>query len=171
MSLEFDLLRSEATVELGILTLPEVGPPPSDARIGVRLFPTGRIAASLENAEGRLLGFGIEHLSEVAATFQDQPLYGWEFFDPPDSNMGWLGRLSVDFRTGTAGMTHTLHLFLEDAEQRFDLCFWFDELEILAPQGPLSLDSFIANGKRWWDGLHAGDPRTAGSGIQPLKKT
>jgi hypothetical protein len=171
LSLDFDLIRRAATIELSILTLPEEGPTPADARIELRLFPVGRVAASLASRDGKVTTFGIEQLSEIAATFGSQPIYGWEFFDPPSQNVAaCLGRLSLDFRAGATGMTHTLHLFQENAERRFDVCFWFDELEVRAVDGQISLDTLIAGGKRWWDAVFAGDPRTAGSGIQPLKK-
>jgi hypothetical protein len=32
----------------------------------------------------------------------------------------------------------------------------------------IALDDFAAGGVRWWDGLYANDPRTAGHGIAPL---
>jgi hypothetical protein len=82
----------------------------------------------------------------------------------------WEGRLSLDWRTGPDGLSHTLELFQESAgEQILDLRFWFDELRIADPvQNEIAFDDFVSRGVRWWDALYAGDPRTAGHGIVPL---
>jgi hypothetical protein len=37
-----------------------------------------------------------------------------------------------------------------------------------APVEEFALEEFAAGGVRWWDGLYANDPRTAGHGIAPL---
>jgi hypothetical protein len=65
-------------------------------------------------------------------------------------------------------------MLFQDAgsERNLGLLVWFDDLEIRDSDGALvALDQFIADGKRWWDALRAGDPRTAGRGIVPLGKT
>lgn len=44
-----------------------------------------------------------------------------------------------------------------------------DELRVFTPEHEeIALDDFAAAGVRWWDGLYANDPRTAGHGIAPL---
>ena len=56
------------------------------------------------------------------------------------------------------------------APRHLDLRVWFRYLSIHTPVGDsISLADFVASGVRWWDGLHAGDPRTSGSGILPLR--
>ncbi len=81
------------------------------------------------------------------------------------------GHLSLDFRAEGTSLNHTLHLFQEDRQQKLDVCVWFDQLDVRdRSSNALSLDEVIAGGKRWWDGLHSGDPRTRTSGIHPLKK-
>ena len=46
---------------------------------------------------------------------------------------------------------------------------WWDEITVTGPEGDeIPFDEFTAAGVRWWDGLHAGDPRTEGHGIYVL---
>jgi len=172
LALDFDLVRRTAVIELAVLTLPEHGPPPQGTQIDLRVFPVGRVAASLVERDGRIKRFGIEDLTDVVRSLGGQPIYGWEFFNPPAANLAdWSNRPSLDFRAGATGLTHTLHLFQESGQGKLDLCLWFDEIELRdAAAHELSIDAVTAGGKRWWDGVFAGDPRTSGSGIQPLKK-
>jgi hypothetical protein len=52
--------------------------------------------------------------------------------------------------------------------RHLDLCVWFDELEVRRPDGTVvPPEEFAAGGRRWWDGMYAGDRRTAGHGIFP----
>jgi len=172
LSFDLDLARRVAIIGLSALTLPEEGPPSDDARIELRLLPAGRITAALVDSEGRVRSFGIERLSDVVRDFGGQPIYGWEFFDPPSIHMtAGSGHLSLDFRAQGTSLNHTLHLFQEDRPQKLDVCVWFDQLDVRdRSSNALSLDEVIAGGRRWWDGLHSGDPRTRASGIHPLKK-
>ena len=100
-----------------------------------------------------------------------QLVYGWEFLDvPPEKGFDlWADRISVDQRWEPDGMTHTLDLF-QEGSGHLDLRIWFDDLRISDPQGnEISFAEFTAGGRRWWDALHAGDPRAGGHGIVPLK--
>jgi hypothetical protein len=46
---------------------------------------------------------------------------------------------------------------------------WWDEITVTGPEGDeIPFDEFTAAGRRWWDGLYAGDPRTADGGISLL---
>ena len=171
-ALDLDLVLKVAVVELGVWTLPEQGPPPQEAWIELRVFPLGRLIASFVSSDSRIKRLSIEELPDVVRSFGGQPIYGWEFFDPPSSNLvTWSERLSLDFRAGQTGLTHTLHLFQDSGREKLDVCLWFDEVEVRDTSGrETPIDAVIANGKRWWDGVFSGDPRTSGSGIQPLKK-
>jgi hypothetical protein len=172
LALDFHLVNRKATVELRVLALPEEGRPPEDTRIDLLLFPVGRVAASIVGSDGGVKQVGIGDLGDLVRSVGGQPIYGWEFFDPPPGNLAdWSNRLSLDFRAGEAGLSHTLHLFQESTQGKLDICLWFDEIEIRDPDGrELAIAGVIAGGKRWWDGVFSGDPRTSGSGIQPLKK-
>jgi hypothetical protein len=169
LNLELDVLRRLATVELNVLTLPEEGPAPQDALMGLWLSPVGRVAATLASGAGQIERTRIEDLSEVVRAFGGLPIYGWEFFDS-EASLGFEG-LSLDCSFADGGLDHTLHLFQESGRGKLDVQLWFDGLQIRDAVGhDVSIDTFIAGGKRWWDGVFSGDPRTNGSGIQPLKK-
>jgi hypothetical protein len=105
-------------------------------------------------------------------SFKGLPVYGWEFLDRPEADnfVNWSDRLSLDWRSEPNGVSHTLDLFQDGGSRHLDLRIWFDELRILTPERQeVAFDDFTAAGIRWWDGLHAGDQRTAGYGIYPGK--
>jgi hypothetical protein len=164
-------------VTLAVLTLQEEGLSPEDNRVLLVLQPVGRIAASLRHGlwndpSAPVEQFTIDQLSEIVRSFGQLPIYGWEFFDVPESGpfSQWSDRLSLDVRRGTDACSHTLDLFQDDAGRRIlDLRLWFERLEVRDPRGAvIPLDRFAADGRRWWDALHRGNSRTAGSGIIPL---
>lgn len=167
-----------AAVTLAVLALPEGGgPAPEDPRVQLILQPVGRIAASLrhgnwDDATARVELFHLERLAEIVASFEQQPVYGWEFLDVPDEDdfAKWEDRLSLDWRSQPGGTAHTLDLFQEwGGSRHLDLRFWFDELHVFGPdRREIAFDDFTAAGVRWWNGLHADDPRTEGHGIVPL---
>jgi len=152
------------------------GPPPADARVQLILGPVGRLAASLRNgrwddAHAAVEEFPLDRLLEVVMSFKGPPVYGWEFVDRPEADKfaTWNDRLSLDWRAGPDGMSHTLDLLQEGYDRHLDLRIWFDELRVFTPEHEeISLDDFAPGGVRWWDGLYADDPRTAGHGIAPL---
>lgn len=168
-----------AAVTLGVLALPsDDGPEPADTRRVLLLGSVGRIAASLRNgrwddADAPVETFALDGLRDVVTGFAQQTIHGWSFLDvPADETFDrWSDRLSLDWRAEPAGLTHTLDLFQGSAEgpaRHLELRIWFDELRIFEPDGTeLPFDEFTAAGVRWWDALKAGDPRTAGHGIQP----
>jgi hypothetical protein len=169
-----------ASVTLAVLALPaDDGPASEDPRVQLILQPVGRVAASLRHgiwndAEAGVEAFEVERLEEVAASFEQQPIYGWSFLDVPEEDdfASWKGRLSLDWRAEPGGAAHTLDLFQEaasDVSRHLDLRIWFDEVRIFGPdRSEVAFDDFTAAGLRWWDGLHDDDPRTAGHGIVPL---
>ena len=86
-------------------------------------------------------------------------------FEPPAES-------SLDLTlSGPGGLLHNLMLFQEGGtNDELDLRIWFDELTVRRPDGePIPLKEFSAGGRRWWDALHNGDPRTAGSEIVSAK--
>ena len=168
--------RRGAALTFAVLALPEDdAPPEEDRRRQFVLQPVGRVAASLRNgrwddADAPAEPFPLEQLLDVVMSFQGVPVYGWDFFDRPDEDSfeGWSDRLSLDWRSEPGGLSHTLDLFQDGGSRHLDLRIWFDDLRIFTPdRQEVSLDDFTAAGKRWWDGLYAGDPRTTGCGIFP----
>ena len=124
-----------------------------------------------DDAGAAVEAFGLDRLLEVVMSFKGMPIYGWEFVDRPETDKfaTWSDRLSLDWRSGPDGMSHTLDVFQEGYDRHLDLRIWFDELRVFTPEHEeIALDDFAAGGVRWWDGLYANDPRTAGHGIAPL---
>gem|GEM_PF-1078728 len=170
---------SEATIVVRVLTLPADGPEPEDRVRCLRCRPIARVAASLRHGlwndeTARVEPLTLDQFSGVVASRVSQ-VYGWKFLDPPESSWeGWRKRLSLDVRLGDRS-EHVLDMFkagLTDPERHLDFRIWFDELEVFDQAGaPISLQDFADGGTRWWDGLYAGDPRTQGHGIGPLRAT
>jgi hypothetical protein len=174
---EVDAEHRAASLTFAVLTLPaDDGPPPQDDRVQLVLGPVGRLAASLRNGSSDDAGapveeFAIDQLLEVVMSFKGLAVYGWEFLDRPerDNFNEWSDRLSLDWRSAPGGLSHTLDLFQAGHDRHLDLRIWFDEMRVFTPEyEEITLDEFAAGGVRWWDGLYANDPRTAGHGIAPL---
>ena len=177
LGVEVNPARRIAAATFRVLTLPVDGPPPEDSRVQILFRPVGRIVASLRNgrwddAAAEVVPFEVTDLLPVVQRFGGRPIYGWEFFDVHDKELSrWGQRLSLDWRSGSDGVSRSVTVFQESArhaDQHLDVCIWFDELEVRRPDGSvLSLEEFAAGGKRWWDAMYAGDKRTQGAGIIP----
>jgi len=164
LGLAVDMSRLAIGIELEPLRLPQE----DQGQIGLRLFPIGRLAASLVERGVTTKDLTVDQLSAAVASFGGRPIYGWEFFNPPSSSLNsWLDRLSLDVPGDPRSLNHCLHLFQETRERSLDVGIWFAEL---ASTGPRSLDDIAAAGKRWWDAVAAGDTGTAESGIHSLKR-
>ena len=173
---EVDEDRKVAAATFSVLTLPEQGNPPEDARVQFVFSPVGRIAVSLRlgrwnDTTAEVVKLSVEELLSAVQSFGGSPIYGWEFFDVHDKNFPrWSDRLSLDWRNGGDGLAHSITLFQEGKDRHIDICLWFDSFVMRDARGrELSLDDFIAGGKRWWDALYRGDSRTSEQGIFPLK--
>src|SRR5262249_50562206 len=152
--------RRLAAATFGVLTLPVDGPPPDDSRMQLLFRPVGRGAASLRNGlwndeAAEVVSFPLSELLGLVQSFGGQPIYGWEFFDLHEKELPkWASRLSLDWRSGSDGLSHSISVFQEGASpaRHLDLCVWFDELEIRRPNGAVvPLQEFAAGGRRWWD--------------------
>ena len=170
---------AQALVDLVVLTLPEVGPEPDlEGRfVSFNLVQVGRVVASLR--EGRwddegaaVTAFDLDDLDQVVGGFGVQPLYGWHFFDAPDTTWQRLGdRVSLDVSIQGGAHDHTLDLFQESGagpSRHLDVRLWFGGLRAFGrDRRELALEEVAAGGQRWWDALYRGDPRTQGHGIVP----
>ena len=175
LGFEVDADRRLAAATFEVLTLPEPGPAPDDRRVQFVFHPVGRVAASLRNgrwddSEASIVPFSINDLLTVVQSFKGLPIYGWEFIDTHNKELEkWGDRLSLDWTSGSDGVSHSITVFQDSEDRILDLCVWFDDLVIRNPaRSTIPLDTFIAAGKRWWDALYAGDERTRGRGITPL---
>jgi hypothetical protein len=167
-----------AGVTFRVLALSEAGSEPSDRRVQFRFSPVGRVAASLreghwDDATAPVVPVALEALLPTVQSFGGLPIYGWEFFDCHERDLPRLAnRLSLDWTSGTDGLSHSISLFQDGGNRILDLYLWFDSLEIRDPEDrPIPLASFIAAGKRWWDAFYAGDERTKGHGMVPLRNS
>lgn len=173
ISLEVDPERRLAWATFLVLSLPEEGPPPDDRRVLLLFSPVGRVAASLrhgrwDDRDARVETFTVEWLPAVAQSFQTS-IYGRQFLDVPEAEYfsRWSDRLSLDFRSDTDGLSHTIDLSQDGGlERSLDIRLWFDDLVIRSPdRREISIDEFIAGGRRWWDAWSRDDPRTQDAGI------
>jgi hypothetical protein len=176
LGFEVDPERRIAAATFRVLTLPEVGPSPDDRRVQFLFRRVGRVAASLRNGrwddpDAPVLPFALPDLLSVVQSFGGLSLYGWEFIDVHAKELAkWGDRLSLDWTSGDDGRSHSITVFQEPGNRILDLCVWFDELELRDPERRIiSIDDFIAAGKRWWDAFFAGDERTKGYGMVPGK--
>jgi hypothetical protein len=176
LGLEVSSRQRIAAAPFGVLSLPVTGPSPVGYSVQMLFRPVGRVVVSLrdgrwDDAGAAVLPVTIEDLLPIFQSFHCQPIYGWEFFDVHDKGLArWGNRVSLDWRSGSDGVAHSITLFQEGAARHLDLCVWFDELEVREPDGKaMSLEQFVANGKRWWDAFYSGDECTNGHGLFPLK--
>ena len=167
--------RCIAAATLAVLTLPEDGPSPADRRRQFRFSPVGRVVASLRNGTWDddslpAEAFTIEQLLPMVQSFGGCPIYGADFMDSETGFSRWSGRLSFDFTCDSRATEHSITLCQEEGFERvLHIRLWFRDLQIRDALGnEIALDEFIAGGKRWWDGLRSGDPRTEGFGISLL---
>ena len=119
-----------------------------------------------------IVDYGMGNLRSVAQALKKAaPEAEVAIVDRPEANnfAAWSDRLSLDWRSEPGGLEHTLDLFQEGYDRHLDLRIWFDELRVFTPEHEeIALQDFMVGGVRWWDGLYANDPRTAGHGIAPL---
>jgi len=106
----------------------------------------------------------------VVQSFGGLPIYGWEFFDTADVEVQrWGDRLSLDWRVGADGTSHSVRFFQEGVDRHLDLIVWFDEFVVRDSAGfEISIPEFVGAGKRWWDAFNSDDPRTQGLGMSRL---
>jgi hypothetical protein len=177
LGIDVDQTGDRAAVFVEALTLPAEGPAPQDTAAALVLTGVSRIAASLRHgwwndADAEIEQVALADLDTVVRSFGGCPIYGWEFIDPPEESWAsWRDRLSLDTALSSEPAPHVLDLFQEGGSgnrRHLDLRVWFRDLHIMRRTGEhIALQEFIDGGLRWWDGLHAGDPRTDGKGIVP----
>jgi hypothetical protein len=172
--------RRQIALAFDVLALPDGSNDSGCERVSVVLVDVHRCVAShrrgrWDDASAEVLPCGQAELPDVVRAFGGSAVYGWEFFDTPEEHWRrWSKRLSFDEQWAPGSGAHSLDLFkegqVEGADQHLDFRAWFDRLEVYSEDGrAIDLEDFAAAGKRWWDAMYAGDKRTAGAGIFPLK--
>jgi len=176
--LNLDVQARRASLLLSVLSLPADGPAPANTPVIVTLEGVSRIAASLRNGwwneeDAEVVPLGLEDLETVVRSFGGCQIYGWEFLDPPEESWAyWQRRCSLDVQFGEQASPHVVEVFQAGGapDRHLDLRVWFNRIAIGTREGrQITLVDFIAGGLRWWDALAAGDPRTHGAGIYPVR--
>lgn len=172
---EYEAQRNLVGLTFSVLTLPDDdAPEPADARRQFILTDVGRIAAALRDARwndttAHTIPFEASDLLAIVQSFGGRPIYGWQFINKEDNAFNeWKNRLSLDIKMDFGSLDNRLMLFQEGAttNRHLDLWIWFGGLLIRDANGrTITCEEFIAGGKRWWDGMYAGDSRTSGHGI------
>ncbi|ADE53350.1 hypothetical protein [Coraliomargarita akajimensis] len=178
LGMEWSPEKSLVWSTFSVLTLPEVGPEPEDRRVVLSFENVGRIAMSYRKGfwndyEAEVIRIKENEILEVIQSFGGQPIYGWEFINTEENELAkWEEKLSLEILNPTGSTTNRISLFQEGATEskHLDIWIWFESFRILNPQTEeISVSDFTEGGKRWWDALHAGDPRTDNHGIIPGK--
>ena len=175
LGLSVDTEGARAAATLAVLSLPESGPAPEDRRVQLLMQPVGRIAASYRQGRwnddtASVLPLTLAELERLTVE-RTMPVYGWDFLNQEERDpvATWPQPLSLDVTLDADACSISLDLH-HDTDNFLAVRLWFDDFRILTPnRGQLELSAFIQGGRRWWDGLHSGDPRTEGFGIVPLK--
>jgi hypothetical protein len=170
---EYDAGRNLVATTFAVLTLPDdESPEPTDRRRQIIFSNVGRIVARLCEArsEAPPIPFAINDLLAVVQSFGGQPVYGWQFINPEAPGFEcWPHRPSLLLEPPGGSLENRIALFQEGGDRDLDLWIYFEDLSIRDPLGAtISIAEFTAGGRRWWDALHAGDPRTQGRGIVPI---
>ena len=160
---------------LSVLTLPDdSSPEPEDPRRQIILTEIGRLAGVLTERQAPrgaaiVQPFQASDLLSVVQSFGGQPVYGWDLINGDDHGFTkWRRRLSLDYRPRDGSLDNRIFLFQGEVsdDRTLDLWIWFSRLIVRDRTGvEIPLETFTADGKRWWDALYAHDPRTEGHGI------
>jgi hypothetical protein len=171
--------RSESIVLLlHVLSAPECGPVDPDTRRMLVLSEPSRVRVLLRRDR---IGLGadepavpladLESVDEFLASLSwSGSMYGWRFLDEPELIDDWPALLSLDLGLASGPASHSLYWFNEcGREEDGDQVAYciegvveFERLRVLRADGtPVALEDFVADGERWWSGLHTGDPRVA----------
>jgi hypothetical protein len=177
LGLSVDLENGRAAATLAVLGLAESGPPPDDRRVQLLMQPLGRIAVSYRSGRwndesAEVLPITVEDLEKITIE-RPTSVYGWGFInrEAKEPIAGWRQPLSLDVVLDKDACAISLDL-QHDTDKFLGVRLWFDRFRLFTPnRAEIDMAAFIAAGKRWWEGLYSGDPRTEGFGIYPLNRS
>lgn len=176
LSIRLDQAGAWCDLFLHVLALPETGPLDPDARRIVRLTMPGRVSILLRRDRLGQDGYGpvipVSGLDAVEDFFASLSwsgsMYGWEFLDDPSLTRDWPTRPSLTVEIRPEAAPHSLYWFNECGRAEGDTsgayliegAVTFEDLDVMrADATPQRLDEFIADGQRYWQGLHNRDQR------------
>ncbi|MEU8006301.1 hypothetical protein AB0B66_34525 [Catellatospora sp. NPDC049111] len=164
---------------LHVLAMPEEGPIDADTRRALVFTGVSLMRVLLRRDRTRTASRDYGHPIELAdadaadaflaSVSRSDPMYGWRFLDDPELTRDWPATASL-MLAGTGPATHTMYWFCEcareepggDTEYCIEGDIHFQRLSVERADGsPVPLASFAADGRRWWHGLHSGDPRVS----------
>lgn len=168
---------STVDVLLHVLGLPEYGPISPDSRRVLQLTNPSTLrfllrTNTLESPTDQSPAIPLRDMGAVEDFFASLSwggsMYGWTFFDDEALTGDWPNEpsLTVEVREEAAG--HTFYWFNECAQGERDdtrsYCIEgtiaFDDVRVLdADGGEVPLETFIADGERFWTALHERDER------------
>jgi hypothetical protein len=177
--LSFDTDAAEARLLVEVLALPETGPLEWDPRRVLVMSGVASIEvilrADLDDRLGPVLP--MESLGALEKFFtslgQADAMYGWKFIDRRDVGEDWDVPASLSAMSSEPqAASHTLHWFTECGRpgpkqdwERFYLqgVIRFGNLRVERADARLvSLEEFVADGRRWWDAFEGRDSRLSG---------
>jgi hypothetical protein len=161
---------------LQVLALPQSGPLDSDCRRILRLLTPSEVKVLLRHEHLLPHGLGpvipLPDLDAVESFFASLKwggsMYGWQFFDNPDSDKHWPPEPSLTIRLAPKPAPHTFYWFNECGREEngkakgylFQGIVTFKDLVILrADRTAIPIDEFISDGRRAWDAMYARDER------------
>ncbi|MEU8609270.1 hypothetical protein AB0C29_14830 [Actinoplanes sp. NPDC048791] len=168
---------------LHVFSVPEYGPVDPDTRRMLVLSEPSRVQVLLRRDRLGADAYGpvvplpdLQSVDEFLASLSwSGSMYGWRFLDAPELIDDWPDLLSLDLGLASTPARHSLYWFNEcGREEDGDQVAYciegvveFERLRVLRADGTsVALEDFVADGKRWWSGLHTGDPRV---GIEAQK--
>ncbi|HEX6590056.1 MAG TPA: hypothetical protein VF039_13710 [Longimicrobiales bacterium] len=176
LGITIDPALRTASICLHALTLPD-DTGPSGTELEVRLIGVTRAAFSIRDGNwtdrsAPVVSISQEEISEIVDSFGHLPIYGDNFLDSDNKWLKeWGDRLSLNWILAAGESSpHSFDFFQEGHDRHLDARIWFETIVFLDRNGvEVRLDDLVQAANRWWAGMRAGDPRTASSGIAPLK--
>jgi hypothetical protein len=177
LDLALDLVLKSARITFEVFCISDKGEVPSDRRIVIHLKAISRISASLRHYDKnekfiRTEKFDINNLEKIVKSFGGGGVYGTNFIrSGNDSLPAWAENVSLELSLGDDEGDYMIDLFQWNDSRKLDFRIWFNSLIIkkASNEEKISVDDFIAGGKRWWEAFNRNDPRTRGFGMFPLK--
>ncbi len=175
LDLEFNPSSRLAMASFKVLTLPPESFPPEDSTVHLSFYSINRLVGiykngKWDNKEAEIISLDVNGLSSTIRSFGGLPVYGWEFAENVTDISETFEKVSFEFNTNEKN-SYKLRLFQASSSQYFEMHLWFNDLTVKDfNSNSLSLEEFIAGGKRFWEAVHKKDFRIQGYGIHPLKE-
>jgi hypothetical protein len=179
LDIEFNHVKNLVGITIEPVALGINGKVPEDNRVQIILKPVGKFIITLRNGNWKdeitkIIKFKPEQISKIFEEVRGCPIYGWEFFNTIETDSGKKEEKPIcKYKSkSNNGLANTLAFGSDDTsgKRSIDFKFWFDKLEVFSPSyESITIENFIANGKRGWDSIYGGGEATKQFGIFPMK--